>query len=212
MSGLTGAGKGSCQPVSGTAYLGGNEQVNVCGAIPAQVSESDFPQPLDDASLGAFSVDTPNHASTAPVAEFVSGVTGTNSEQGRISGTFSLGEGKVTGTEQFRSGNRKESPVALVAMSAANVEEAKVLRITGEGLSSDLKITGNDWARSEQVTGTEGRSATLRNQIVRGPISARPESVVKRNEDVPPSDSKVTGGSGNTEKGAMVTLSGGARG
>jgi hypothetical protein len=33
-----------------------------------------------------------------------------------------------------------------------------------------------------------------------------------RPEDVPNPVSKVTGGSGNTEKGALITYSGGARG
>jgi hypothetical protein len=34
----------------------------------------------------------------------------------------------------------------------------------------------------------------------------------KRNEDMPLPVSKVTGGSGNTERGSLVTYSGGARG
>jgi hypothetical protein len=34
----------------------------------------------------------------------------------------------------------------------------------------------------------------------------------KRNEDIPEPVSPVTGGSGNTEKGSLVTYSGGARG
>jgi hypothetical protein len=33
-----------------------------------------------------------------------------------------------------------------------------------------------------------------------------------RNEELPEPVSKVTGGSGNTDKGALVTYSGGARG
>jgi len=46
-----------------------------------------------------------------------------------------------------------------------------------------------------------------------GPMSAMPaQQDPKRNEAVPEPVSKVTGGSGNTEKGALVTYSGGARG
>ena len=212
LSGLTGAQKGVCQSVSGTAYLGGDEQVNVCGAIPAQVGEGDFPQPLGNAPWGAFSVASPSHASTAlDSSDAVSSVTGSVSEQeGRVSGTFSLGKGKVTGgTEQFKYKRREEpsntSPVI-------NAEKDNVSRVTGEGLSTSLKITGDDWDRGDRVTGTEGRSATRRNQTIRGPMSAIPGTAPKRNEDNPPSDSKVTGGSGNTEKGAMITVSGGARG
>ncbi|VAW96462.1 Carboxysome shell protein CsoS2 [hydrothermal vent metagenome] len=218
LSGLTGTEKGSCQSVSGTAYLGDSEQINVCGTTPAQVGDSDFPQPLEGAPWGTFSIATPNHASEALVHAseapvVASGVTGTSYEQGRVSGTFSLGEGKVTGTEQFRSsGRRNESPVAVPKAPVEKAKEAKVSRVTGEGLSTGLTVTGNDWDRGEHVTGTEGRSATRRNVTIRGPMNAMPGVAPKRNEEVPPSDSKVTGGSGNTEKGAMITVSGGARG
>jgi hypothetical protein len=34
----------------------------------------------------------------------------------------------------------------------------------------------------------------------------------KRNEELPVPNSKVTGGSGNTDKGSLITYSGGARG
>jgi hypothetical protein len=34
----------------------------------------------------------------------------------------------------------------------------------------------------------------------------------KRNEEMPVPNSKVTGSSGNTEKGSLITYSGGARG
>ncbi|MCF6336633.1 MAG: CsoS2 family carboxysome shell protein [Gammaproteobacteria bacterium] len=229
LSGLTGAEKGSCQSVSGTAYLADHEQVSVCGTAPAQIGDSDFPQPLEGAPWGSFSIATPNHASEIATPNYASeiatsnhvseasvvasGVTGTSYEQGRISGTFSLGEGKVTGTEQFRFGGRRnESPVAVPGVPVDKVKEAKVSRVTGEGLSTGLTVTGNDWDRGEHVTGTEGRSATRRNLTIRGPVNAMPDVVPKRNEEVPPSDSKVTGGSGNTEKGAMITVSGGARG
>ncbi len=215
LSGLTGAGKGSCQSVSGTAYLGGDEQISVCGTTPAQVGESDFPQPLEGAPWGAFSITTPNHASEASAV--VPSVTGTsydmNHDQSHISGTFSLGEGKVTGTEQFRFGGRRDdAPVAIPTAPLENAEEAPASRVTGEGLSTGLSITGDDWDRGKRVTGTEGRSATRRNLTIRGPVNAMPGVEPKRNEEVPPSDSKVTGGSGNTEKGAMITVSGGARG
>ena len=87
-------------------------------------------------------------------------------------------------------------------------------RITGEGMETGLKITGDDWGRGEHVTGTEGASAIQRNPTRRGGgISAmqmRPD--MSRPEDVPVPVSKVTGGSGNTEKGSLVTYSGGARG
>ena len=87
-------------------------------------------------------------------------------------------------------------------------------RVTGEGISAGLKITGDDWDRGDRVTGTEGMSATVRNQTRRGgpvqPMAARLAGA--RDDDVPEPVSKVTGGSGNTDKGALITYSGGARG
>lgn len=212
-AGLTGAGKGACRDVSGTAYIGAEQQQEVCGAMPAQPGESDFPQPLSGAPWGAFSVLPPVHASHRQVAQ--ESVTGTRYEQGRISGTFSLGEGKITGTENFRSNEGKARAKArdvAAAPAAVVMEAAKATRVTGEGMELSMKITGNDWNRGERVTGTEGTSAVKRNPTRRGPISAMQTSAPKRNEEVDRNDIKVTGGSGTSDKGAPVTLSGGARG
>ena len=85
-------------------------------------------------------------------------------------------------------------------------------RITGEGQSAGLKITGDDWDRGERVTGTEGASARRRNPTRPGPVGAMPPMDSKRNEEVPAPVSRVTGSSGNTERGALITYSGGARG
>lgn len=211
-SGLTGAAKGACREVSGTAYIGAEQQLEVCGAMPAQPGEPDFPQSLSGAPWGAFSVVPPVHASHKQVAQ--ESVTGTRYEQGRISGTFSLGEGKITGTEQFRSSEGKARVKAreVAAPAAALMEAVKATRVTGEGMELGMKITGNDWNRGDRVTGTEGTSAVKRNPTRRGPISAMQTSTSKRNEEVDRSDIKVTGGSGTSDKGAPVTLSGGARG
>ncbi len=213
ISGLTGAEKGVCQNVSGTAYVG-TEQQAVCGAAPAQMGEPDFPQSFSDAPWGAFSVSPPAHAGQSP-SPMQENVTGTHYEQGRISGAFSLGEGKITGTEQFRFGDKSKGGVTTGVMSPGPVSEvvadAEVARITGEGIDTGQKITGNDWNRGDHVTGTEGASAK-RNPTRRGPMSAMPSSEPKRNTEVAPSASKVTGGTGTAEKGAPITLSGGARG
>jgi len=222
-AGLTGAGKGACRDVSGTAYVGAEQYQEVCGALPAQIGEPDFPQPLAGAPWGDFSVVAPSHANQTQNENTQDNVTGTRYEQGRISGTFSRGEGKVTGTEQFRFGDSKgngRSPtrraktdrVNTASASAVALDADKVSRVTGEGLDAGLKITGNDWNRGEHVTGTEGTSAMKRNPTRRGPISAMPSSAPKRNEEVERNDINVTGGSGNTDKGAPITLSGGARG
>lgn len=215
-AGLTGAGKGACRDVSGTAYIGADQFQAVCGTVPAQIGEADFPQPLTGAPWGAFSVLPPVHASQ-PVNDASNNVTGMRYEQGRVSGTFSLGEGKITGTEQFRFGDSKVRGAvrAPVATLMADAEAAKASRVTGEGMDTSMKITGNDWNRGEHVTGTEGASAK-RNPTRRGPVSAMSDYTAKRNEkrneEVVRSDIKVTGGCGTSESGAPVTVSGGARG
>ncbi len=209
-SGLTGAGKGVCSDVSGTAYVGDIEQQDVCGAAPAQVGELDFPQPLTGAPWGAFSVVPPIHASQQ--VEVPESVTGTRYENGRVSGTFSMGEGKITGTEQFRFGDRKARDEA-VPVASKKVDAPNVSRVTGEGLTAGLKITGNDWGRGDHVTGTEGTSAMKRNPTRRGPMSAMPSVAAEHKaEVVERNDINVTGGSGSSDSGALVTLSGGARG
>ncbi len=208
LAGLTGAEKGACRTVSGTAYLGATQFQEVCDATPAQVGESDFPRPLEGAPWGGFSVTPPSHASLQQAA--AGNVTGTRYENGRISGTFSLGEGKVTGTEQFRFGEGRLNAVQPTADGEA--APATIARVTGEGIDIGMKITGDDWDRGERVTGTEGTSAVKRNPTRRGPISAMPVHAPKRNVEVAQSDITVTGGSGSTEKGALITVSGGARG
>jgi hypothetical protein len=92
-------------------------------------------------------------------------------------------------------------------------EDARpVSRVTGEGISAGLKITGDDWDRGDRVTGTEGASARRRNPTRPGPMTAMPGALPKRNESVPEPVSRVTGSSGNTQAGSLITVSGGARG
>ncbi len=83
-------------------------------------------------------------------------------------------------------------------------------RVTGEG--SSTKVTGDDWDRGEHVTGTEGVSARRRNPSRSGSMGAMPPFERKRNEQSEWPESRVTGSSGNTSKGSLITVSGGARG
>ena len=77
---------------------------------------------------------------------------------------------------------------------------------------SGLNITGDDWARGDHVTGTEGASARRRNPTRPGQMSAMPTKHIKRNEEITKPDFLITGSSGNTRDGQLVTFSGGARG
>jgi hypothetical protein len=142
-------------------------------------------------------------------------VTGTSYESGQtITGPFGMATGKVTGTEEARFGRGTPMPAMTgIPADAAMVHGRVKSRVTGEGMDAGLKITGDDWNRGDRVTGTEGISALARNPSRRGPAMSMAATMAHgRPEDVPDPVSKVTGGSGNTEKGALITYSGGARG
>ena len=121
---------------------------------------------------------------------------------------------KITGTEQFRF-DRKQRHFKSVPVEGTPNDVSQTRpesRVTGEGQSAGLNITGDDWDRSERVTGTEGASARRRNPTRPGPMSAMPAADLKRNEELSQPMSRVTGSSGNTDQGSLITVSGGARG
>jgi hypothetical protein len=215
---MTGDERGACEPVSGTPYVGNDQAAAACPATAAEPGSPDFPQPLDGTAWGQFSVESPQHASrpTQPVAsQPASGVTGTSYENGQaITGPFGMATGKVTGTEEARFGRGVAAPAMAGIPAEATLVHGRVKsRITGEGMDAGAKITGDDWARGERVTGTEGASALARNPSRRGPMIPMAAAMTHgRPEEVPNPVSKVTGGSGNTENGALITYSGGARG
>ena len=210
---MTGAERGACGDVTGTPYVGPDQQAAACGTAPAG-SEPDVPRPLQSEPWQGFSVQSPAQAAFA-ARQRGGGVTGTRYEDSRrITGPFDMAGGKVTGTEEFRFDRRgpqlSRGPVAPAPVSVD--EDARpVSRVTGEGNASGQKITGDDWDRGERVTGTEGPSARRRNPSRPGPMSAMPAFQSKRNEDVPDPVSRITGSSGNTSAGSLITLSGGAR-
>ncbi|MFZ9952707.1 MAG: CsoS2 family carboxysome shell protein [Vulcanococcus sp.] len=205
---LTGAEKGACEDVTGTPYVGADQQAAACGAAPSR--DADFPQALNQAAWQQFSVQSPARAAQVE-RESTGQVTGSTYEQGgRITGPFDMASGKVTGTEAFRFDNRAAQRLASAAAPAMQAGQPAASRVTGEG--SGHKITGDDWDRGERVTGTEGSSARRRNPTRVGPMSAMPGQQNKRNEDVPAPNNKITGSSGSTDQGSLITVSGGARG
>ncbi|MBW3049011.1 carboxysome shell protein [Prochlorococcus marinus XMU1403] len=211
---MTGAHKGACEPLTGTPYVGGDQLTDNCGIsnIPEGYAHQEKPEKA--AAWTSFSVKSP--ARQAHIQNETNlGVTGTSYEDSsRITGPFDMAANKVTGTEQFRF-DRKPSNSQINKVDEIVNEEAKqrpTSQITGEGQSAGLNITGDDWARGEHVTGTEGASAKRRNPSRPGPMSAMKASELKRNQEVPEPDFLITGSSGNTRDGQLVTFSGGARG
>ncbi len=139
-------------------------------------------------------------------------MTGNQYETGHITGPFGMAPGKVSGTEEARYGQGSISGNDMRPVVAEEFEGRVKSRITGEGQDAGLKITGDDWERNEHVTGTEGRSANLRNPTLRNGPASTMAVTQKRNEEVPHPSSKVTGSSGTTDQGSLITYSGGARG
>ena len=202
---MTGAERGACEDVTGTPYVGADQQAATCGTAPSR--GADFPQPLNAAAWQQFSVQSPARAAQVQ-RETTGGVTGSTYEHGgRITGPFDMASGKITGTEQFRFDRR---PAAAPAPVSMDEDQRPVSRVTGEGNGS--RITGDDWDRGDRVTGTEGLSARRRNPTRVGPMGAMPGFQRKRNEEIPAPNSKITGSSGSTDQGSLITVSGGARG
>ncbi len=212
---LTGAERGACEAITGTPYVGSDQLAQACSAATGH--DADYPQPLAGSQpWQQFSIQSPARAAQVS-RERGSGVTGTTYEQGRrITGPFNMAADKVTGTEQFRfdrSGRQlSRGPVDPPVAPASDPAVRPTSRVTGEGISAGLKITGDDWDRGEHVTGTEGVSARRRNPSRPGPGTAMPAFQRKRNDEVPEPVSRVTGSSGNTASGSLITVSGGARG
>jgi hypothetical protein len=208
---MTGADKGACESVSGTPYVGADQVAQACPASAAEPDSADFPQTLSQAPWGDFSVDTPAHASQQQTV--ASGVTGSRYERSNhITGPFGMAGGKVSGTEEARF-DRPRAAQSPLPSTTERIEGRVKSRITGEGMDAGTRITGDDWDRGDHVTGTEGASATRRNPTLRsGAMTVMPATSMARPEGVPEPVSKVTGGSGNTDKGALITYSGGARG
>lgn len=210
----TGDARGAHQSISGTPY-GGADHAQGGGDLAAMPGSPDFPQSISGgASWKAFSVSTPARESQL-IKRQQGAVTGTSYEQGNITGPFGMGTGKVTGTEQFRFGAGAKGAPAMPAPEKMEAAEQRS-RVTGEGMSGASKITGDDWDRGDRVTGTEGRSATGRNPTRRGAVNTvmpGAQGVGRREkESVEPQVSKVTGSAGSYDRGAMITVSGGARG
>ena len=206
---MTGDSKGACEVVSGTPYVGADQAAAACPAIAAEPGSPDFPQAIDGAAWDDFSVQTPSHAAQRPA--HAGQVTGSHYEQGQITGPFGKAGGKVTGTEEARFGRDRREPQAKPS-TATEIDGRIKSRITGEGQDAGPKITGDDWDRGDRVTGTEGASATRRNTTLRGAPIAAMGARAKAPLEAPEPVSKVTGSSGNTDRGSLVTYSGGARG
>ena len=212
---MTGAKKGACKNLTGTPYIGGDQFSTACDNPPHDTEYAN-PEKSPGNSWNEFSVKSPSREKYSE--KHTQGVTGNEYENGsKITGPFDMAVDKVTGTEKFRfEPNKnityKQKMQIEEADRAAKTPEKRVAsRITGEGQSVG-NVTGDDWDRGDKVTGTEGVSSRKRNPSRAGNMSAMPPLEVKRNEETEKPDFLITGSSGNTRDGQLVTFSGGARG
>ncbi len=205
---MTGDSRGACGTVSGTPYLGRDQLQHSFPEYAADNAEQEAM--VADLAPGDFSIKSPARVAQQEAAAGLA-VTGSSYQRGTISGSFGKGTDMVTGTEDAHFYRKPSLPVSNHKPDTIN--QRPVSRITGEGIDAGAKITGDDWDRGNHVTGTEGTSAVKRNQTKRGASSgsmAMTRTGRSTEKQLPPSP--VTGGSGNTERGALVTYSGGARG
>jgi hypothetical protein len=158
-----------------------------------------------------FSVQSPARSAFENKSERVhDSVFGINS---RITGAMSKSQGVMTGTPEFRH------PLDEVQQQVVHSPTEPTKVVTGEGNETGTDVTGDNWSRSGQITGTEGMFSSNRNDTQKGnpnndhKIGAH---ALRDKEVVTIEGPKITNGSGggnDSDSGSSrVTLSGGARG
>ncbi|MDE1956624.1 MAG: carboxysome shell protein, partial [Betaproteobacteria bacterium] len=201
----TGDERGACGSVTGTPYVGEDNRHGFCAAPAPRPRLAESAESRAEPCAG-FSILTPGHAALG--RERGSSITGSAMGTERITGPVNKAQGLITGTPEFR---RQDA-----APQAANSEPAPraAQRLSGEGSQQGARISGDVWMERSRVSGTEGPSALSRNPSQRGQPRGTGTSAAAPREDERPQvpASRVTGSSGSTERGAVVTVSGGARG
>lgn len=188
---VTGTHRGSDRSVTGTPYyreaLADDTKVETKDAVIAQIdTRFSVRSPQREAQLRADAA-----AAEAPTAA------------GRITGSFAVGDGKVTGNREFNFNPRPKG------------DRASRTQLTGEGSMEGPAITGSAWTENSKVTGTEGYIATERNPSERAgnPHGFASSSAFKGKGRHEEPRKNVTGMAGwSSKSAARVTLSGGAHG
>ncbi|TSE22718.1 CsoS2 family carboxysome shell protein [Tepidimonas aquatica] len=208
---ITGDERGACEPVTGTPYVGPDNLSGGCTLSGRwltrypELAHSDAAPPPQTFSI------TPPARQAQQRAQRITGSAGGDDAGLRVTGPGMKAQGLITGTPEFRHGAATQATWSVPATQAAPAAQ----RVTGEGAAPQgVRITGDAWGSERRVTGTEGTSAMVRNPTQRGmprPLGAQARHLraIER-DDVPMSP--ITGSSGNTPRGAVVTVSGGARG
>ncbi|MDO9227212.1 MAG: CsoS2 family carboxysome shell protein [Pseudomonadota bacterium] len=204
---MTGDQKGACEVVSGTPYVGSDNTVAQCVTSGRFVSRAKaWAEPVRPDAPMDFSISSPARVASQQRMQEVTGAA-YNSE--RITGPINKANGLITGTPEFR---HRDTVSAVVAQEEV-ISAAR--RLTGEGSQDGRRVTGDAWSALSRVSGTEGASSLTRNPTERGNprgMGMNAQHFREVIEHPAPKESRITGSSGTTSKGAAVTLSGGARG
>jgi hypothetical protein len=193
--GVTGTERGQGNTVTGTAYYG-----DLRAAEPAAddwAGGQAFPVALARRLAGGQSDDAATQRTDDPAPP-------ASSVPGGITGSFAIGEGKVTGNNEF-------------LFRARPNRDGEQPAVTGEGSTDGRTVTGSAWTAHDRVTGTEGYIAARRNPSEGG---SRPHGWAGAGRfrhlatpGGPREKQIVTGRSGwNPKAAGRITVSGGAQG
>ncbi len=210
---MTGDERGACIAVTGVPYIGSDNLAPICLTRPETSNRFLVRQrpaaPDKPAAPADFSIRSPARVAWDADRETraaTGAVTGTAyGAADRITGPGNKARGLITGTPEFRHHDSAPAP-------RDPAKDVKTLRLSGEAQIHG-RVTGDAWQAQGRVSGTEGRSSLVRNPSQRG--SARGALIDARTppgvEKPPAAANLVTGSSGNSGRGPLVTVSGGAR-
>ena len=197
---VTGNTPRNCDAVTGTARGAGRDITGTRYYAPSQADEALPADPVAtlDTRFSVRSVQRAAHLQADRTAPAQAGASS------RITGSFAVGQDKVTGNLEFLTRTRAAQPGDKP--SARN-------RVSGEGIDGG-HITGDAWGAHSAVTGTEGANPPERNPTLRGPkAKAFAGSTAFKSQAVYEEPKQlVTGMFYFAKTGARVTLSGGAQG
>lgn len=185
---VTGTQRGGDRPITGTPYYRG-------GTCEGDTTMSGWERAAEAFSVRSPQLDAQLRADTGAIRR--------PSAEGRITGAFAKGEGKITGAQEFHFRPRQSAP------------HGASTQVTGEGRSEGPKVTGSAWDVKGNVTGTEDYIAAGRNPSERAgqPHGFASAGKFKGKGHHPEPTHHVTGMVGWSPKAAArVTVSGGGRG
>jgi hypothetical protein len=188
---VSGTQRGSERDITGTRYYVANPDKDISTDVMERIKKIN----------SSFSVRSPQRESQ--VRNGIDAVNAPTAES-RITGTFSAGEGKITGNQEFHFNPRPRIE--------ASTDKS---RVTGEGRVEGRTITGSAWITKDNVTGTEGYIAAERNPSQRkgNPHGWAGARKFKDKATHPEPTHHVTGMVGWSPKAsAPITVSGGGRG